>query len=149
MKVKELVAESISYYMGCEATARELCDRHNEIFREQMERVNRSRYHKMAKAVVGDRAHIYSPHYAMDMTDMFGSDETEIVPDAAGMKTKKIGDLTDGYSLVEITHESGRIEYVVAKNYNPEAKPGEQWAWGHYFDSLIGACKYISKMTED
>ena len=58
------------------------------------------------------------------------------------MTIRKLGDLVDDYSLLEITHESGNMEYAVVKNYNPEAEPGEQWAWGHYFNSLIEACAY-------
>lgn len=65
------------------------------------------------------------------------------------MKTRKIGDLEHSYSMIEITHESGRIEYAIVCNYHPEAEPGSQWDWGHYYDDFAGACRgYASLMKK-
>ena len=75
---RKLVA--IAYYYGRESATREVCDRHNEIIRQQRTRASESRYHKLAGSVIGaeKETFIYSPDYAGDMTSFFGRDRTSL-----------------------------------------------------------------------
>lgn len=36
-------------------------------------------------------------------------------------------------------------QYVVCSHYNPDAKFGEQWDWGHYFNKLDNALMYLRR----
>lgn len=74
--VEKLIA--LAYYIGKEEAARDISDKYNALLREQRERANACRYKHMAHYVIGDTKFIYSPDYAGDMTEAFGSDETNI-----------------------------------------------------------------------
>ena len=67
--VEKLIA--LAYYIGKEEATRDISDKYNE-------RANACRYKHMAHFVIGDTKFIYSPDYAGDMTEAFGSDETNI-----------------------------------------------------------------------
>lgn len=52
--------------------------------------------------------------------------------------------------LIAIYNGTEIIQYVVCKNYNPQAKYGQQWDWGHYFlvdhgDALENALEYLHR----
>lgn len=68
----------LAYYIGREQATRELSDKYRKLLKEQRKRAKECRYHNMAAEIIGDTTYIYSPDYAMDMTAIFGSDETEV-----------------------------------------------------------------------
>ena len=74
--VDKLIA--LAYYIGKEKATKDISDQYNALLREQRERANACRYKHLAHSVIGDKQFIYSPDYAGDMTEAFGSDETNI-----------------------------------------------------------------------
>lgn len=65
------------------------------------------------------------------------------------MKTKLIGRIDKVHSMVEITRNSGEVEYVVCSGFKAENKPGSQWCHGHYFSTFAGACVYAAELTRE
>lgn len=41
-------------------------------------------------------------------------------------------------------HEDGHFtcDFVICTDFNPKARYGEMWIWGHYFDDVLSASKY-------
>lgn len=73
-RLQKLVA--LAYYMGAESTAKSICDQHNQQLAAMRARAAKARYHNLANAIIGPGPdQIYSPHYARDMSTMFGSDK--------------------------------------------------------------------------
>lgn len=68
----------VAYWYGREKQARTLCNRVDKIFEGQQERALEVRYWRMASKVVGPYKNLYSPDYAMDYTNTFGDDKTEL-----------------------------------------------------------------------
>lgn len=69
---------SVAYELGRFEATRETSDRYAALIREQNERADRCRYHKLAHEIVGDRTYLYSPDYSGDYVTCFGSDETSL-----------------------------------------------------------------------
>lgn len=59
------------------------------------------------------------------------------------MKSRELIKFSDRQSLVEITKASGTIEYCVCSYYSDERPEGSKWDWGHYFQTMEGALRYI------
>lgn len=74
--IDKLIA--VAYYMGREQASKEICDKVSDIFAEQKDRAEKSRYHNMAMNIQGNIDAIYSSDYAQDMTKAFGGDETKL-----------------------------------------------------------------------
>lgn len=74
--IEKLIA--IAYWIGREEATREISDKYNDLIRDQRRRAAECRYHKMAAEIVGDISYIYSSDYAGDITETFGSDQTDI-----------------------------------------------------------------------
>ena len=68
----------LAYYIGREEAARQVSDMYAAHIREQRERADQCRYRHMAQAVVGPENYLYSPDYAQEMTETFGSDPADI-----------------------------------------------------------------------
>lgn len=50
-------------------------------------------------------------------------------------------------SLLLVTWEYGKKEFVVCSGYDATKEFGSQWYWGHYFgDNLIAAVDYIKEV---
>lgn len=73
---RKLVA--MAYYIGRESAVREISDMYNAHIAEQKKRADACRYSHMAHAVVGEKNYLYHPDYCMEMTTLFGSDETNL-----------------------------------------------------------------------
>lgn len=58
------------------------------------------------------------------------------------MKSRELLKFSERQSLVEIT-KGNRIEYCVCSYYDDNRPEGSKWDWGHYFNTLEGALKYI------
>lgn len=69
---------ALAYFIGREEAAKEISDKCNTLLREQRDRADKCRYRNLAHKVIGNIKHIYSPDYAQSMTEMFGSDITDI-----------------------------------------------------------------------
>lgn len=69
---------AFAYYAGREEATKESHDKYNALIEEQNKRADECRYSHMAHKVVGDQKYIYSPDYAGDMLETYGSDETEL-----------------------------------------------------------------------
>ncbi len=70
---------AVAFYFGAEAAAKRICDEHNRLASEAIEKAQKIRYWKQAINIMGDLAKpIYDPNYAQDMTDTFGDDETNL-----------------------------------------------------------------------
>lgn len=54
-----------------------------------------------------------------------------------------LGKLRDGRNVL-VLKKANKIEYVVARNYNPDAREGEQWDNGLYFNDLTNLSDAIS-----
>lgn len=67
-----------AYYFGRENATREIADKYNSVFDEQRERAAKCRYYNVALDVIGNTHYIYSPDYAGNMHETFGSDETKL-----------------------------------------------------------------------
>ena len=67
---------TMAYHIGYEQATRYVSGRYAELIAEQRERAYKSRYHRMANAIIGDKDFIYTSGYAMNMTKTFGIDET-------------------------------------------------------------------------
>lgn len=74
--IEKIVA--VAYYMGREDAAREICNKAENIFREQMKRAMQCRYRNTAIKVQGNVRIIYSPDYSCTVGDTFGEDDTNI-----------------------------------------------------------------------
>lgn len=74
--VEKLVA--LAYYIGREEATREISDKYKKLIQEQRKRAENCRYKHMANNIIGTENYIYSPDYGMEMTGLFGSDDTEI-----------------------------------------------------------------------
>lgn len=59
------------------------------------------------------------------------------------MKSRELLKFSDRQSLVEITSESGEIQYCVCSYYDEDAPEGSKWYWGHYFTAIKDALEYI------
>lgn len=66
-----------AYYMGCEITARQICDEHNRKNAAMREWASKQRYHFLANSAInaGGEDQIRSSHYANDVLETFGGDE--------------------------------------------------------------------------
>lgn len=73
---EKLVA--LAYYMGCEETAKQICNEHHEFVMKQRYRASNCRYHKLANKIIGDKNNIYNGNYDGAMTSIFGSDLADI-----------------------------------------------------------------------
>lgn len=64
------------------------------------------------------------------------------------MKSELIKHIGTHYLLSLKTCTNHITQYVVCSNYQPEAKFGSQWDWGHYFwnDNYAGAYKCLLKL---
>jgi hypothetical protein len=71
--VRKLVV--LAYYYGRETAVKELSQKVNKVFAEQIERADKCRYRNMAMKVQGDVHIIYSNDYAGDMISTFGTDK--------------------------------------------------------------------------
>ena len=68
----------LAYYFGREEATKEVSDEYVRKLQAIKYRAEKSRYHKMARKIVGDCSYIYFPDYAQDMLGTFGSDETTL-----------------------------------------------------------------------
>jgi hypothetical protein len=71
--INELI--TFAYYLGRHTAAVECCNRAHEIFKEQLERAKKSRYHEMAKQIQGNITNIYHGDYSNDFVETFKDDE--------------------------------------------------------------------------
>lgn len=71
--INELI--TFAYFLGKHNAAVECCDQAHEIFKEQLERAENSRYHKMAKEIQGYINTIYHVDYSNDFVETFKDDE--------------------------------------------------------------------------
>lgn len=65
------------------------------------------------------------------------------------MKTKLLGRIDKLHSMVEITRNSGEVEYVVCSGFKAENKPGSQRCHGHHFSTFASACVYAAELTRE
>ena len=72
----------VAYFMGCEETAKTICDTHNSRIAAMRTKANNMRYHNIANQVIDawkDGVEIddmiYTPHYAGDFGGGFGDDD--------------------------------------------------------------------------
>lgn len=71
--INELI--TFAYYLGRHKAAVECCNKAHEIFKEQLERAKKSRYHKKAREIQGNIKTIYHGDYSNDFIDMFKDDD--------------------------------------------------------------------------
>lgn len=64
-----------AYYLGRHEAAVECCKKARKIFIDQLQRVEKSRYHKMAIQIQGNIRNIYHDDYSNDFIDAFKDDE--------------------------------------------------------------------------
>lgn len=57
-----------------------------------------------------------------------------------------LGKLRDGRNVL-VLKKANRIEYVVARNYNPDAREGQQWDSGLYIYNLTSLASTISNIN--
>lgn len=61
--------------------------------------------------------------------------------------SRELGKINDVQSMVEILDENNNpVEWVVCSYYDAKQPFGSQWTWGHYFDSFVKACLYVSNL---
>ena len=61
------------------------------------------------------------------------------------MKSVELLKFSESQSLVQIFKDNGEHkEYCVCSHYDPNAKEGSKWDWGHYFVDMEGALQYIA-----
>lgn len=58
------------------------------------------------------------------------------------MKSIKLTSYEDKYLLVVIRDDGSVKEFVSCSYYNSSLPYGEQWMWGHYFETLESALAY-------
>lgn len=64
--------------------------------------------------------------------------------------SREIGKVNDRQSMVEILNENNEVvEWVVCSYYDASKPFGSQWDWGHYFDSFVSACNYVSEINKE
>ena len=74
--VDKLIA--LAYSFGVEEGTRQTSDKYKAAINQMFERAASCRYHKIAKQVIGlKQSYIYMPHYANDMIEVFGDDDTK------------------------------------------------------------------------
>ena len=66
---------ALAYEIGRESATKEVSDDYTTLITSMRERANACRYPHMANAIIG-KAHLYHYAYAGDITETFGSDET-------------------------------------------------------------------------
>lgn len=71
--INELI--TFAYYLGRHKAAVECCDQAHKIFKEQLERAKKTRYHKMAMEIQGNIKTIYHSDYSNDFIDTFKNDD--------------------------------------------------------------------------
>ena len=57
-----------------------------------------------------------------------------------------LGKLRDGRNVL-VLEKANEIEYVIARNYNPDAREGEQWDNGLYIYNLTSLSSTISNIN--
>ena len=62
--------------------------------------------------------------------------------------TVELKKVDDRRSLVLWVKPSGKKQFVVCSFYHPWQPVGQQWDWGHYFESLDAALEYIEDTKE-
>lgn len=68
---------ALAYEIGRESATKEVSDDYNALIASMRERANACRYPHMANTIIG-KAHLYHYAYAGDVTEAFGSDETNL-----------------------------------------------------------------------
>lgn len=74
--LNKLVA--LAYEIGRESGVKEASDDYTALIASMRERANACRYPHMANAIIGDKNYIHHSLYAGDVTECFGSDETNL-----------------------------------------------------------------------
>ena len=73
--INELI--TYAYYLGRHDAAAECCNQAREIFNQQLERANNSRFKNMAKEIQGNVRYLYHEDFSGDFIDMFKDDEVK------------------------------------------------------------------------
>ena len=68
----------IAYYIGRESATKEVSDKYSELIKEQRNRAENCRYHKMANEIIRDKNYIFFCDYSQDTTTTFGNDRSDI-----------------------------------------------------------------------
>lgn len=69
---------ALAYEIGRESAAKEISDDYTALIASMRERADACRYPHMANAIIGDKNYIHHSLYAGDVTECFGSDETNL-----------------------------------------------------------------------